>query len=1808
MAISLVIAFLPSLFPVNYLFASNNGPNAPEAAAFEPVDATDMVNLVTGDMSYVLPLLNVPSPEGGYPLSLAYHAGIAMDQEASWTGLGWSLNPGAINRGVNGYPDDWGKTELSEFFYDAGFQQTNYNLSVGVSINASTSVGLGLSWGSNKSLGGYVQASVGGISGSLGTNGASISKGWGGRNGAFGATISTNGIGIGYGSNAINRVGTTIGAGLNYNYNSGLSGGVSTSTSSYGLGVDFSSQGISVNGRGNARGIGISVTSNGVSSSDWRVVESHLNFYLPIYMFYVGYGQQKLSYSLFKYDRFSTSGILNPVLANRGKPYDDGSGPSKLMYENTFMDVTTIPRYDETTKLEDLIDPNNLIDNSNLVLPSYDNYAVSAQGLSGVLKPYLHTELNLAARGRSNRNQDNLYLQYLNNDLAEYQTAVSSGINVNRDALKKVNFTMDNAYNSFLRLETSEISNPSLPNSAINSDNVLNSFATSETNTFTNSNSLYTGNINQKREGNFIETFTNKEIRDASVSPIHEALGLDRTNTNVFLDEGIGAYRITTADGRTYHYSLPVYNFENIYKAFKNPGLEDQNFFELKKNTPYATHWLLTGVTGPDYIDLNGNGRFDTNDQGYWVEFEYGKWSDGYVWKTPSGRYQEDTDSETGEITYSYAWGRKQIYYLDAVKTRTHTALFVKSLREDNTSADEVNVSDLKWNPGLGTFNPQTYAKKWTREKVFKQFGRLPDIGYDSNGNVIQLGDDKYYEFKGGISRYFELPKNRTLKLDRVLLLKNQDFTLNKASGNLLNTESGYLNENSILKDCKVYDIQSGELLNTYSTIFIKPILPEQIDIHTHQNVLDIKDIEGAGLEAKAQQVIEMDYDYSLAQGSYNSDAAGKGRLALRNVNFKGKQGIQVIPPYKFSYFNTSSSYTQNNRDAWGYNKVYPQAWSLNQIETPVGGKIKIEYESDSYYVEAAVQEKKSFPNVSSVTTTGNEIRFNLDGVTENLNDYFKIGANHQITYDLVEYVEEQSGLSFYESRTSNEHFYEVIEIGSDYIKVEAENSNTDLHQIGYDSNSSCDPQVFQPGCIDLLTINGRMFDYTMDGNLEGALGGGIRVKQLQVVGDNGTLTTEYLYNDPETLKTTGITSYAPSDETKAIPYVSELPSPTVMYGTVRLLNKDNNGALTGSTSYEFETLEPFYGDNTYLFNLGDAFRVEEQQNETYNGGKVVANKFTIYNNLGMIGRLLSVASYNSLGHKLSEKKNQYRIAMDSNSEIGVTQESHKSLKRVLRGTTNENLTEKFYVSSTSKVSYPNVLESSTVSEGGIIRSSSFDQYDFLTGQVLETSTTNSQNKQIKSVILPAYRQYSAMGSKMDNVFNKNMLLQSTMNTSLFNNNGSWEKIGADITTWAPETYDYPINGVTYQTDVWRKHKTYVWDGDTDSNGFFTNFVGAYDGFDWTNDNNANSRWKQISEISKYNKYSMPLEVVDINGNKATTKMGDNDSKAIAIGNTGNNQMRYSGAEYLSGGNFDDNISAVGRSDERAHTGSYSIKINSQQGFRNVLTDYEAGKYKVSVWASKDNYSNARINDGSGLTPFNGEQVIAGDWVQLNHYVDLNGASKTIYVSSASGTTYFDDFRVHPIATSMTSYVYNQWDELCYIIGPNNIANYYEYDAAGRLTGSFAEMADEGSFVGGFKKSSEYKYNYKGVGTLDDNGNGTIDGNEGLDPLGITRSAENGYSSPGTLTIIPTGGSGQFTYRFASGLVTNASEAEALPYGTSSSNNTLYVSTVPCSGGSYGYNAYAVKVEVRDSATGETKTSLAYYNKTCSSGGGDPQQ
>src|SRR5690606_26061450 len=84
-------------------------------------------------------------------------------------------------------------------------------------------------------------------------------------------------------------------------------------------------------------------------------------------------------------------------------------------------------------------------------------------------------------------------------------------------------------------------------------------------------------------------------------------------------------------------------------------------------------------------------------------------------------------------------------------------------------------------------------------------------------------------------------------------------------------------------------------------------------------------------------------------------------------------------------------------------------------------------------------------------------------------------------------------------------------------------------------------------------------------------------------------------------------------------------------------------------------------------------------------------------------------------------------------------------------------------------------------------------------------------------------------------------------------------------------------------------------------------------------------------EITRYSRWSSPIETKDINGNFASTKMGDNNTKVLVSGNARYTEMYYSGAEYIKLGNwFDGEVKGANfRSNQVAHTGSYSVKAQS---------------------------------------------------------------------------------------------------------------------------------------------------------------------------------------------------------------------------------------------------------------------------------------
>lgn len=200
------------------------GPGQPEMSTFKSVGTDNMVDPFSGNFSYNIPLLDV----GGYPVNMFYNSGVTMDEESSWLGLGWNINPGTISRNMRGIPDDFDGTDSIKkiqsqrpdktwgvsggFGFKLGGTPLSLDLSTGISHN--NKLGFATDLGINPSL----KISAGSKDDK--TSGLSLSAGLGvnlsSRNGAN----ITPSIGLGY-ANKTAQSGQLSGSlGTSFSYNS----------------------------------------------------------------------------------------------------------------------------------------------------------------------------------------------------------------------------------------------------------------------------------------------------------------------------------------------------------------------------------------------------------------------------------------------------------------------------------------------------------------------------------------------------------------------------------------------------------------------------------------------------------------------------------------------------------------------------------------------------------------------------------------------------------------------------------------------------------------------------------------------------------------------------------------------------------------------------------------------------------------------------------------------------------------------------------------------------------------------------------------------------------------------------------------------------------------------------------------------------------------------------------------------------------------------------------------------------------------------------------------------------------------------------------------------------------------------------------------------------------------------------------------------------------------------------------------------------------------------------------------------------
>lgn len=403
---SILVVSLPAIS-----FALQGGPVQPDYVQFEPSGMQDMVNLLTGDFSYQVPLGDLPSPYGNYPLSVSYQAGISPQQEASWVGLGWSLNPGVINRNLRGVPDDQFHGGTLGFIYQySAMQMWNVDMSVAVGP-----FGLGMSCSSDGTVGYSVTlgaevgvAQVGFTMSTDGTVGLGVSTSAGPAKASAGVSYSikdrtpsasagaqlfpakTQAGEVGFGG-SMASVGMTVSP-----------NGVSASAGVGPLSVRKSKDGVSVAVKGGPLTVSNSVTTKGHSKTETAGLSLYATNGVVSGSF--GYTQITSQY----WQRSATSDYVYGYMYQAGPSIDVGGENDFVMSPKAVAGTFTAKKSDipwvwsvKGRTLETMGERN--------MVPAYDIYTVASEGVSGSFRPFarethqmyrLTSDLHAAEDGR----------------------------------------------------------------------------------------------------------------------------------------------------------------------------------------------------------------------------------------------------------------------------------------------------------------------------------------------------------------------------------------------------------------------------------------------------------------------------------------------------------------------------------------------------------------------------------------------------------------------------------------------------------------------------------------------------------------------------------------------------------------------------------------------------------------------------------------------------------------------------------------------------------------------------------------------------------------------------------------------------------------------------------------------------------------------------------------------------------------------------------------------------------------------------------------------------------------------------------------------------------------------------------------------------------------------------------------------------------------------------------------------------------------------------------------------------------------
>lgn len=715
----LLSVFITEIFMPTLTFALTSGPSQPEVHSFEPVTTNQMVDLFSGDFTYNIPLLTVPGPNGGYPINIAYHSGIGMEQEASWVGLGWNLSPGVINREMRGIPDDFNNAKILKRQYT----KTNRTYSIGADafsgfeafgLDFDIGVGMSVMYNNYKGVG-------------IGANFSTTSS----------VALGTTTVGL---SNNLNF---DPYSGLGYSPSISLSKNYANSKSSitFDVGVQFHA----IEGyQGYSTGVNFHKTNHVIKGGPEKYkvdpgrVKRKINKRSLKNMLKnksrsraiqsgIGAGISFRAASTFmpsgEFPTKSKSITLSLKPGGSGlglfakTKFDATYSENKLYYNSKTFSAFGFMNLEHSND-KSLIDFNResrVINRNTRFLPfpnaTYDIFQVKGQGIGGVFKPFRSEEVLLHEAG----------YQEASGEGGSLDTEIGAGLGMHIG--EDVYFT------------SNELTNETIDN-AFGGEGKNNDKPFYEPFYFKASGELASSRpiLDEKRAPR-VQHMAYRTIKEMENSPRYKTPFYSNYNTFINSDvqanlaDQIGELTVFGAEGSKYVYGIPAYNNSQIEYTTAISSTEKSNFdgvdiakvtqahftngngkgtdefFSESRMPKYAYSYLLSNVLSHDYVDLTNNGPSE-DDLGYYVHFKYNKNSNDFKWKSPFlfASYSESkinlkTDDK-GSITY----GNKEVYYMESVETKTHIAKFTFSDRADAYESSGL-ISD-ETNP-IGTSKSQ---------------------------------------------------------------------------------------------------------------------------------------------------------------------------------------------------------------------------------------------------------------------------------------------------------------------------------------------------------------------------------------------------------------------------------------------------------------------------------------------------------------------------------------------------------------------------------------------------------------------------------------------------------------------------------------------------------------------------------------------------------------------------------------------------------------------------------------------------------------------------------------------------------------------------------------------------------------------------------------------------------------------------------------------------------------------------------------------------------------------------------------------